>query len=468
MSSPLTRENAAATSKPAKARLAPGPDGLPFMGVLPEFMLNPTRLLVRSAAMSPDVVRLKFGPFDSYLVIEPELVKRVLQDNIQNYCRGRIYERFKIFFGVGLLTLEGETWLYHRRVTQPQFHMEHLNTLIETMAGCTSDLLDRWHLKERDKQSIDLEEEMLRLSLRILLKSFLSTDIADPAYKELRPYLKAVVEKTTRHMWFAPLVDLFPKNVPLPSTRSSQQVQAALRKWCYGMIQEHRRENAPDDDYIALLLNARDKQTGEPLTDYQVYDEIRTLILAGYETVGSGAAWALYALSQHPDVRRRLEDELEKVLGGRAPRVEDLPNLPYLQMVVNESLRLYPPIWAYPRDAINEDMLGEYRVPAGSMVLLSPYVTHHSPAVWENPEAFDPERFNPENTALRSRFAFYPFGGGQRQCIGSRYALMQMQVVIAMVVQQFHLHLQPGHPVEFSTLNTLHPKDGIKMTLHKK
>lgn len=468
MSSTVPKEKVATVSKPGTIRLAEGPKGLPFLGVLPAFMMNPTRMLVRSASMAPDLVRLKFGPFDSYLVIDPDLVKRVLQDNIQNYCRGRIYERFKIFFGVGLLTLEGETWLYHRRVTQPQFHMEHLNSLVTTMAGCTVEMLDQWQIKQRNNQPVDLEEEMLHLSLRILLKSFLSTDIEDPEYAELRPHLKAVVEKTTQHMWFAPIIDLIPKQVPLPTTRSSQKIQLALQKWVYKMIADHRRENVSGEDYISILLDAQDRKTGEPLTDYQIYDEIRTLILAGYETVGSGAAWSLYALSQHPEVLRRLEAELDQVLGGRTPKVEDLAKLPYLQMVVNESLRVYPPIWGYPRDAINEDVLGDCRIPAHSMVLLSPFVTHHSPKVWENPEAFDPERFNPENTARRSKFAFFPFGGGQRQCIGSRYALMQMQVVIAMVVQQFRLHQVPGHPVEFSTLNTLHPKDGILMSLHKR
>jgi cytochrome P450 len=466
MASTVTKEDAAPLSKPGTPRLAPGPKGLPFLGVLPEFMLNPTRMLVRAAKMGPDIVRLKFGPFDSYLVIEPDLVKRVLQDNIQNYCRGRIYERFKIFFGVGLLTLEGETWLYHRRVTQPQFHQEHLNSLVGTMTECTGDMLDHWQAKQRNNQPVDLEEEMLRLSLRMLLKSFLGTDIQDPEYTELRPHLKAVVEKTTRHQWFAPVIDLLPKQIPLPTTRSSHQIQLALQNWVNGMIKAHRQEGAAYNDYISILLDARDRKTGEPLTDYQIYDEIRTLILAGYETVGSGAAWSLYALSQHPAVLRQLEDELDRALGGRTPRVEDLAKLPYLQMVINESLRVYPPIWAYPRDAISQDVLGDCHIPAKSMVLLSPYVTHHSPKVWENPEAFDPERFTPENSANRPRFAFYPFGGGQRQCIGSRYALMQMQVVVAMVVQQYRLHQIPGHPVEFSTLNTLHPKDGIMMSLH--
>jgi cytochrome P450 len=441
---------------------------LPFLGVLPEFMQNPTRLLVKSHQYSSEVVRLKFGPYDSYLVIEPELIKHVLQDNIENYCRGRIYERFKIYFGVGLLTLEGETWLFHRRVTQPQFHLEHLNGLVKVMVECTGDLFERWEAHREQGRPVDLEEEMLRLSLRILCKSFLNTEIPDPAYAGLRPSLKAVVEKTTRQMWYAPLVDLIPKQIPLPSTPSSRQIQRTLRDWIYRMIADHRRENAPQNDYISTLLEARDRKTSLPLTDYQIYDEIRTLILAGYETVGSGAAWALYAISQHPEVRRRLEQELDQVLSGRAPGLEDLPRLTYLQMVISEALRLYPPIWAYPRDTINADRIGDYRIPAHSMVLLSPYVTHHSPKIWENPEAFDPERFAPEQAAGRSRFAYFPFGGGQRQCIGNRYAIMQMQIVVAQVIQQYRLHLVPGYPVEFSTLNTLHPKAGIWATLHKR
>jgi cytochrome P450 len=234
------------------------------------------------------------------------------------------------------------------------------------------------------------------------------------------------------------------------------------------MIERHRKGQAEPNDYIDTLLEARDRKTGEALTDLQIYDEIMTLILAGYETVGNGAAWTLYALSKHPEVRRRLEQELKEVLDGKTPAVEDLGVLPYLQMVIDESLRLYPPIWAFPRDSINDDVIGGYHIPAGSMILLSPYATHHSPAIWDDPEAFDPERFAPQKKDSWSRFAYFPFGGGQRQCIGNRYALMQMQVVVSKVVQRFQMHLIPGHKVEFSTLNTLHPKDGIWVTLHKR
>ena len=468
MSSTITKKEDPDLSNRKTLRLATGPKGVPFLGILPSFLMNPQRTFLRGTENAPDLMRFKFGPFDSYLAVQPDMIKRVLQDNIQNYRRGRIYERFKIFFGDSLLTLEGETWMYHRRVAQPQFHIDRLNKLVTTMVACTGEMLDRWAVKERNHQPVDLEEDMLHLSLRILLRSYLNTDIDDPAYKELRPYLKAVLEKTTMQQWYAPIVDLLPKQIPLPTSRSTRQVQEALQKWVFGMIEDHRREDAPDDDYVATLMEARDRKTGLPLTDYEICDEIRTLILAGYETVGSGAAWALYVLSQHPEVLRRLEAEVDSVLGGRNPTPDDLPNLPYLQMVINESLRLYPPIWVYPRDTINEDVLGDYYIPAHAMVVVSPYVTHHSPKVWENPEAFDPERFSPKNSEGRPRFAFFPFGGGQRQCIGSRYALTQMHVVMAMVIQQYRLYQVPGHPVQIGTLNTLHPKDGILMSLHKR
>jgi cytochrome P450 len=211
---------------------------------------------------------------------------------------------------------------------------------------------------------------------------------------------------------------------------------------------------------------ARDEETGEGLSEQEIHDEAVTLFLAGHETSGTGLAWTLYLVSQHPEVRRKVEEEVDTVLGGRAPVVADLRQMTYTRMVVDESLRMCPPIWAFPRDAIEDDEIGGYHIPAGSSIFLLPYVTHRHPAFWENPEAFDPERFNPERPSSRPRFAYFPFGGGQRQCVGMHLALLELQVGLAMVSQRFRLHAVPGHPIELRPRVSLRPIHGIRMTLH--
>jgi cytochrome P450 len=236
----------------------------------------------------------------------------------------------------------------------------------------------------------------------------------------------------------------------------------------YAIINERRKQPVDLDtpDLLWMLLSARDEETGEGMSDQQLRDEVLILLLAGHETTATALTWTWYLLSQHPEVESRLHDELDTVLGGRRPSVEDLDKLPYTRMVIQEVLRLYPPAFGFTRHAVAEDEIGGYRIPANSMVFLTPYCTHRHPACWEEPEVFDPERFTPERSAGRPRFAYFPFGGGPRQCIGNAFALMEAQLVLASVAQRYCLRLVPGHPVEPQVQLTLRPRYGLPMTLH--
>jgi cytochrome P450 len=268
-----------------------------------------------------------------------------------------------------------------------------------------------------------------------------------------------------------PQTDLYrmlPRWVPTPYNRRVSRGRQTLDRVIARVIEERRTLSVQDDDLISMLLGARDADTGKGMENQEIYDEIRTILMAGHETTATGLGWTFYALSQHPEVRRRLRDELERVLAGRTPTLADLSNLPYLRQVIDESLRVYPPIWGYTRDAIKDDEIGGYHIPGGSTVFLCPFATHRHPEFWSNPDAFDPERFAPGADANRPRYAYFPFGGGPRQCIGLHMAIMQMQIVVAMVTQRYDVDVVPGYPVEYGRLVSLRPLRGLVMTINER
>jgi cytochrome P450 len=257
----------------------------------------------------------------------------------------------------------------------------------------------------------------------------------------------------------------FPRSVP---TRRNRQVNAAAKDLddvVIGMIEGRRKSGARLNDLLDMLMYAQDEETGESMSNQQLRDEVMTLFLAGHETTANALTWTLMLLSQHPDVARRLRREVTEVLGDRAPTLADLPRLGYAHQVVAESMRLYPPVWTISRSVISDDEIGGYFIPKGSIVLVSPYLTHRSPLAWENPEGFDPDRFSPEREEKLHRFAYFPFGGGPRQCIGNNFALLEAQICLVMIAQCFQAELVPFAIVEPEALITLRPKGGMPMLL---
>jgi cytochrome P450 len=255
--------------------------------------------------------------------------------------------------------------------------------------------------------------------------------------------------------------------VPFPDHVRFLRAVASLEEVVYRIIAERRRSGAEGNDVLSTLLSVRD-EAGEPMPDKQIRDEVITMLVAGHESTGTSLAWTLWLLSRYPAVARRVQDELMDVLGGRPPGFPDLPRLPYLSMVLKESLRLYPPFWLLTRTPLADDELAGHRIPAGSILMFSPYVTHRRPDFWPNPEAFDPERFTPERSEGRPQFAYYPLGGGPRVCIGARLAEMQSMLVLASVLQRYDFHAVPGERVEPAAMLSLRPKGGLWMTLHER
>lgn len=441
----------------SKHRQAPGPRGGLVMGNLAAYKRNPITMLLRLHQQYGDVARNRLGPFVTHALAHPDHIQYVLQENHRNYVRGRFYDNFKMFFGDGLLTTDGEFWRRHRRVVQPLFHKKQVDAHTAAVGDAALALAHRWSALPPGK-ALDVVEEMMHLSLRMLGLMVFNTDVSSHA-EAVGPAVRFGIEAM---MPQGNLNDFIPRWAPTRFNRRIAHARRAIDTIVAKIIADHREARCEPSDVISLLLNARDPDTGAPMTQQEVHDEVMTVFLAGHETTGAGLAWALYALAQHPAVLRQLRDELDARLGGRAPTVQDFEQLPYLSQVVDEVLRVYPPIWGFTRDLVEDDEIGGYRIPARSSVFMSPYVTHRHPAFWRNPDAFDPENFASDAPA-RHRFVYFPFGGGMRKCIGFQTALLQMRVLVAVVAQHFDLNALPGHPIELGATISLRPVHGIRL-----
>jgi cytochrome P450 len=332
------------------------------------------------------------------------------------------------------------------------------------MTETTAAMLERWQSVARRGEPLDIGAEMMRLTLSVIVKTMLGAEASDEA--EARVVARALnitLEHLHGRAWA--LIKL-PEHWPSPGNRCFRQAVDTLDKIVYRIIDEHRRQEENTNDLLSILLLARDEETGEGMSDQQLRDEVMTAFTAGHETTANALAWTWYLLAHHPHVAARLQTELATVLGGRSPTFRDLSNLNYTRQVIEEAMRLYPPLWITGRLSVNEDEIGGYHIPANADLVLSPYVTHRHPAFWEQPEVFDPDRFTPERSAGRPRYAYFPFGGGPHQCIGNHFALIEAQVILAMVAQTYRLDLVPGQSIKPRPMIALKPHPRILMTLH--
>jgi cytochrome P450 len=443
----------------APPRDLPSPRSLSPLGALPALAKDPIRLLQDNHRRFGDAFCLRLVIWKMQAFIHPDQVQEVLQENYRNYHKSVVYEFLKPIAGAGLLTSEDDLWLRQRRILQPAFHRRVLGTLIGSMTDETSVLLDGWqNCRQRE---VDVLSEMMALTLAIISRTMLSTDVSGET-DTVRDSVSVLRDHVNyRMMHFLS----FPDRVPTPRNRRFASAIADIERIVYRMIEDRRSGTVEADDLLSMLLGARDEETDEGMSDKQIRDEVMTIFLAGHETTANALAWALYLLALHPDAEERLGDEVDRVLNGRTPTPEDLQGLPFARMVLEESLRLYPPAWAFGRQALVDHTIGGFRIAADTGVLVSPWLTHRHPEFWDEPERFDPERFLSERTAARPRYAYFPFGGGPRQCIGNEFALMEGQLILAMIAQSFRLRLVPGRPVEPEPAVTLRPKGGLPMTV---
>lgn len=445
------------TSTPQRS--VPGPRGLPILGVMPEMVGDMLGLFTRTTRVYGGIAQFKLLNKSYLLVTNPDYVKYILQDNYKNYIRGRSVETGRVLLGNGLPLIDGDFWLRERRMLQPAFHRERLGKLANTVTAVIETYMQNWSEKAKQNQILDMDDEMMRLTLTVIIKSMFSSPIDD----KILPLSHAFQAASKFMLWRSQQMVQLPLSVPLPRHTEYNHALKVLNDTIYPLITNGRTH--PKDDLLGMMLEMRDADTGEGLSDQQARDEVVTIFFAGHETTAATMSWAFYLLSQHPEIEERLRAEVNNVLNGRIPTFADLPKLVYMQQVINEVLRLYPPAYLFAREAVVEDVLDGYPIPANMLIFISPFVTHRDPNDWPDPELFDPERFTSEQIASRPRHIYFPFGEGPHLCIGNNFAMMEMQLILSMALQHFRLRLVPDHPIALKPEATLRPKYGIKMMI---
>jgi cytochrome P450 len=430
-----------------------------LFGRLREFRQDPPTFLTRTARAHGDLVALRLGRQNVFLASDPEIIRDVLVTHQTKFKKSRILERARVLLGDGLLTGEGEHHKRQRRLVQPAFHRERLAGYSGAMVACAAACRERW----KSGQQFDVFKDMMRLTLAIVGQTLFSADVESEA-DEIGAAMTEVFDLFEVIM--LPFSEYLEK-LPLPAVRRFRRARARLDQTIYRMISERRASGQDTGDLLSMLLLAQDEDDQRRMTDQQVRDEALTLFIAGHETTANALTWAWYLLSQNPEAQKRLHEEIDSVLGGRLPAIDDIPNLRYTSHVFSETLRLYPPAWAIGRKVLEEFQAGPYRVPPDSILLSSPFVVQRDPRWFPEPLQFRPERWAQDDPS-RPKFAYFPFGGGTRVCIGERFAWMEGVLVLATIAQKWRLRLVEGHPVAMQARITLRPKHGMQMIAERR
>jgi cytochrome P450 len=416
---------------------------------------RPLQFLTSLARDYGDASMFRIGPQQVFFFAHPDQVRDVLVTRNASFMKGLALQRTKVVLGEGLLTSEGELHKRQRRLAQPAFHRERIQRYGEVMVEKAARARDRW----RDGEELDVAHEMMRLTLAVVAQTLFDADVDDEADE--------IGAALTELMLMFPLL-VHPLGTALirfpflPQVRRFRRALARLDRTIYGIIEERRRAGVDRGDLLSMLILATDVEgDGGGMSDTQLRDETMTLFLAGHETTANALAWTLYQLARNPEVERELHRELESVLGGRLPTPADYPRLPYTEMVLAESMRLYPPAWGIGRYTLEDVQIGEWTVPRGGLVLVSQWVTHHDERFWPDPERFEPLRFTAEAKVARPKMAYFPFGAGPRICIGESFAWMEGVLLLATLAQQWRF--LRGEDVEPRALITLRPRSRMRM-----
>ena len=443
----------------------PGPRGLPLIGHVTPF--------IRHGILGAfDSLAKRYGPcyrlplpFGNTAVVlaHPDGVERVLRSNRDNYIKGAVYDGARLLLGEGLVTAEGQAWEQQRALAQPAFNSTQLAIYLRTMTECTEDLLSEWR-KLPSGKGINLSEAATHLTLAIAGRTLFGLDLSghsNKAGKAFRDGLRGIGSRGPGGL-------AVPLWLPTPVNVRFRRALVTLDNLVYDIIHRFHTGEAGSsgDTLLGMLMSARDPETGQGMSDRQLRDEIVTLYLAGHETTANMLIWTFYLLSRSPTVRDRLEQELDTLPDG-PPSLAALKGLEYAPMVLFEALRLYPPAWTIARNVIDDDEVCGYRVPGGSFVLLSPYITQRLDEFWPDPERFDPQRFTTANVRGRHRFAWFPFSAGPRVCIGKQFSMIEGQLILAQVMREFRINVDSG-TLGFKAEGTLHPDRPVSMRLERR
>jgi cytochrome P450 len=451
------------TSSPA-TRQAPGPRGHFLLGSIIEFKRDILQAMARGQREYGDPVRYRLGPVIVHGVSHPDLAEEVFMDGKNIYGKLGPDNPLRLVLGDGLLTSSDyESWFRHRKMMQPIFHRQRLAILFDKMVACSQEMLARWATTYQPGDRLDVHHEMMRVTLDIVSQTMFSANVMNDLDKIGPEAVNVTIDYAFQRLQnpFSP-----PTSWPTPRNRRFKRVMRELDRLLYSIIDERRTGRQPHNDLLDMLLSAQDEDTGEVMNDKELRDEVITILAAGHETTAITLTWTWYLLSQHPEIERRLQEEVDGVLGGRTPTLADLPSLSYTLQVFEESMRLYPSAPIIPRLTSQATTLGGYDLPANSRVLVNLFNLHRHPDFWPDPERFDPDRFAPEQRKTQHRFAYLPFGAGPHLCIGKSFALMEAHLLLILIAQRYGLRHVPGHRVMNHATITLRPRYGMLMTIH--
>ncbi|MGA9040915.1 MAG: cytochrome P450 [Terriglobales bacterium] len=436
----------------------PGPPSGRWQGSFFQYSRNPLTFLPEAIQTYGDVIGLRFLKFRIYFINHPDMIEEVLVTQARRFAKGRVLKANKRLFGNGLLTSEGDFWLRQRRLAQPAFHRARIASYAEAMGNYAKSLVSTW----KDGEERDIHVEMMGLTLQIVGRTLFGMEVTEEA-KEVGHALEALMELNSN---FRRLL-LVPAWLPTPTNIRAELAVRRLDKIIYRIIAERRASGEDRGDFLSMLLRAQDED-GSKMSDAQLRDEALTIFLAGHETTAVALSWTWWLLAQHPEIEAKLHAELDSVLHGRTPTFDDLPSLRYTDRVITESMRLYPPAWGLARMAIEDTEIAGYKVRKGSGVTVSQWTVHRDPRWYESPDEFRPDRWEGDLAKRIPRFAYFPFGGGARQCIGNTFALMETALVLATIAQHFRFKLVPEHPVVPIASITLRPRYGIRVVMEKR
>jgi cytochrome P450 len=439
------------------SRRPPGPKPHFLIGNLPLASPEPLAVFAKWAREFGDIFYYRAAWIRVFFINRPDLIESVLVTNYQSFHKDRVLRNNRWFFGDGLLTSEGAYWLRQRRLIQPAFHRDRIASYARTMTDSALEMLNSW----KDGEVRDVHQDMMHLTMRIVSGVLFNTAIAE---EEIVATALNVLMAQLRGGRM--LLPGFVRHIPLPTVLRARKAVRQLDKIVYGIIRQGRARNHDSGDFLSLLLAAQ-HEDGTRMTDRQLRDEVMAFLVAGHETTALALTWTFYLMSQHPEVERKLRQELDTTLQGRAPQPEDLPRLAYTEKVIKEAIRLYPPAWGLGRTAIKPCEVGGYEVPAGASVVMSQWVMHRNPLFFPDPERFSPERWTPERVASLPKFAYFPFGGGPRSCVGASFAMMEAVLLLAVIAQNAQLHLATDRSVAGVPGMTLRPKEEIRMTIFR-
>ena len=449
-----------AVDVPSARRTVPGPPRSQTLSLLARMARDRLSVMTDVSQQYGDAVRLRLGPKSMYFFNHPDHAKYVLADNPGNFVKGIGLVHARRALGDGLLTSEGELWKAQRKTIQPVFQAKRIAGKADVIAQEAAGLVAKLR-EHRDGRPIDISEEMTGLTLGVLGRALLDADLG--AFESIGHSFEAVQDQAMFEMMSLSTV---PHWVPLPIQRRFHHARADLDR-IVAPLADERRANPTEngDDILSRLIEATKNEPDPAVAHQRMRDEMVTLLLAGHETTASTLSWTFHLADSHPEVWERMHAEAVEVLGDRLPTFQDIPRLRYTTQVIQEVMRLYPPVWILPRITREEDEIGGYHVPAGADVLICPYTLHRHPGFWEDPDRFDPDRFSPGRSAGRSRYAYIPFGAGPRVCVGSGLGMMEATIVAASVVRELRLSTVPGYEVRGEPMLTLRVRGGLPMTV---